>query len=232
VKGIMLTGARLIPNYALTEAGRVGIGCVRPIDGNDLHFLKDSLALIQYPRQVPGFGFIVHAFSLTTLLPSAPKLMLNVEIDDCGLIENRSCGCPLESLGFSEHLRHIYSFHKLTGEGVTLVGSEMIRILEEVLPARFGGSPLDYQLLEEEDDKGFTRLNLLVSPKINLADEAAMIEVVLDALRQSSVAADQARAIWSQAGTLKVKRMDPVWTARGKLMSLHVAQCSERSWDV
>ena len=26
------------------------------VDGNDLHFLKDSLALIQHSRAVPGFG--------------------------------------------------------------------------------------------------------------------------------------------------------------------------------
>jgi len=124
-------------------------------------------------------------------------------------------------------LRLVRSFSKLTGEGVTLVGSEMIRILEEVLPARFGGSPLDYQLLEEEDERGFTRLSLLVHPRIEIADEAVVIEAVQEALRESSVAADLARAIWDHAGALRVKREEPVWTARGKLMPLHLAERSK-----
>ncbi len=70
-----------------------------------------------------------------------------------GVIEQRSCGYPLESYGYSEHLREIHSFRKLTGEGVTLVGNEMVRILEEVLPARFGGSPfgLDRNAAGETD---------------------------------------------------------------------------------
>ena len=82
---------------------------------------------------------------------------------DC--LKQGLASCPLERYGYTEHISRIRSYSKLTGEGVTLVGSEMLRILEEVLPSRFGGSPLDYQLLEEEDEQGFTRLHLLVSPK-------------------------------------------------------------------
>lgn len=227
VREITRSGAHYLPLYFFTETGAVGWGCVRPVDINDLHLFKDGLALIQYPRQVPGSEITVNAFNFTTLLPTAPKVMLNVEIDDYGVIETRSCGCPLESYGYTEHVRQINSFSKLTGEGVTLVGSEMVRILEEVLPARFGGSSLDYQLLEEEDEKGFTRLSLVVSPKIEIKDEEEVIEVVLEALRRSSVAADMARAIWNQAKTLKVKRREPIWTTRGKLMPLHLSQRPE-----
>ena len=56
----------------------------------------------------------------------------------------------------------------MTGEGMTLIGTDMVRILEEDLPRRFGGSPLDYQLMEEEDERGFTRLSLVVSPDVVL----------------------------------------------------------------
>jgi hypothetical protein len=107
----------------------------------------------------------------------------------------------------------------------------MVHILQEVLPVRFGGSPLDYQLLEQEDERGFTRLSLLVSPKVEIENESEVIEAVLEALRRGSVAADLARSIWSQAGTLHLKRMEPIWTARGKLMPLHLAQGSECSND-
>jgi hypothetical protein len=173
---------------------------------------------------VPNTAVKVDAFHFTTLLPTAPKLMLNVESDDYGIVETRSCGCALETYGFTDHLRSIRSFRKLTGEGVTLVGSDMVRILEEVLPAKFGGSPLDYQLAEEEDEQGFTRLNLFVSPKIPIEDEKEVIDTVLDAMRKNSLAGDFAQALWRQARTLRVQRKEPVWTARGKLSPLHLAK--------
>ncbi len=222
VNEIIRTGARWIPVYPFSEAGHAGVGCANPVDSNDIHFYKDILALIQYPRQVPGMEINVDAFYFTTLSLTAPKLMLNVESDDYGIIEKRTCGCPLESYGFTEHLRHIRSFRKLTGEGVTLIGSEMVRIIEEVLPSLFGGSPLDYQLLEEEDEKGYTRLSLIVSPEIKITDEKAVIEAVLDSLGKGSDAADLTRAIWTQTKTLQVKRIDPIRTTRGKQMPLHV----------
>jgi hypothetical protein len=228
VREIERTGARFFPTYGLAESGRIGMGCAKPIDCNDLHLLKDAFAVIQKPRQAPGYEIEVAAFNVTSLLRTTPKLMLNVEIDDYGIIERRSCGCPLEGYGFTEHLREIRSFRKLTGEGVTLVGSEMVRILEEVLPARFGGSPLDYQLLEEEDENGFTRLSLLISPDVKISDENDVIETVFQSMGQSSIAGESARAIWSQAGILRVKRRPPVWTARGKLMPLHLANGSKR----
>jgi hypothetical protein len=229
VREITRTGARWIPAYFLAEAGPVGMGCAQPTDANDVHFTKDTLALIQHPRQVPGTSIAVNAFHFTSLLPEAPKLMLNVESDDYGTIENIHCGCSLESYGYTEHLRHIRSFRKLTGEGVTLVGSEMIHILEEVLPVRFGGSPLDYQLVEEEDEQGFTKLILLVHPRIEIDDDNQVIKAVLEALKKSSVSADVAQAIWCQARTLRVQRREPITTSRGKLMPLHLARRSECS---
>lgn len=222
VRKITSTGARYIPNYYLADVGIIGAGCANPLEINDLHFFKDGLSLIQYPRSVIGSEIKVDAFYLTTLLPTSPKIMLNVESDDYGIIETRACGCPLEGYGYTEHIRQVRSFQKLTGDGVTLVGSEMIHILEEILPGRFGGSPLDYQLVEEEDERGLTRLTLLVSPKIEISDEREVIETVLEALGQMSVSGNLARSIWSQAKALRIKRTEPIWTTRGKLMPLHL----------
>jgi hypothetical protein len=224
VKGIESSGARQFPTYGTAESGRIGMGCSHPAECNDLHLLKDAFGIIQKPRQVPGTDIEVDAFNVTSLLPSSPKIMLNVEIDDYGVIERRSCNCPLEELGFTEHIRGVRSFRKLTGEGVTLVGSEMVRILEEVLPASFGGSPLDYQLVEEEDERGFTRLRLLIDPRVKIEDEQAVIDTFYQALGKSSVAADAARSTWHQAQILRLERSRPIWTARGKLMPLHLAR--------
>jgi hypothetical protein len=171
----------------------------------------------------------VDAFQCTTLLPSARKVMLNVELDDYGIVEERTCGCAWQELGFRTHLRGIRSFRKLTGEGMTLIGTDMIRILEEDLPRRFGGSPLDYQLLEEEDERGFTRLSIVVSPEVSLSNEADVIDVVLKALESAGHAAALSRTIWGQAQTLRVRRMKPVWTKRGKLMPLHIERLTRNS---
>jgi hypothetical protein len=223
LRGITRSGARLVPFYGFWEGGCVGAGCCRPGYVDDLHFLKDALALVQHPRKLPAVEIQVDAFYFTTLLPSAPKLLVNVESDDFGILEARSCGCPLEEYGFTEHLRHIRSFSKLTGDGVTLVGSQMIRILEEVLPARFGGSPLDYQLVEEEDESGLTKLSIIVDPKIEIARERDVIESILNALEES-VEDEMTRVMWSQAGKLRVKRMNPILTERGKMIPLRRLQ--------
>jgi hypothetical protein len=222
IQGIEQSGARYFPTYGLSETGRLGMGCGHPTALDDVHLLTDAFGIITHPYTIPGTETTVPALNITSLLPTAPKICLNVEIDDYGVVEQRSCGCSLEAYGFSTHLHHIRSYRKLTGEGVTLIGSDMLTILEDLLPARFGGSPLDYQLLEEEDQDGFTRLSLLVHPSIRLDSETAVIETVLTALQQQNAAADSARDVWSQARALRVKRMAPIWTARGKLLPLHL----------
>jgi hypothetical protein len=203
-------------------ANRIGSGCAQPAHVGDVHLLKDALALFAYPYTVESLGITVPAFNLTTLLPTASKVMLNVQMDDYGIVEEHRCGCELDSYGYTTHLREIRSYSKLVGEGATLIGNEMQRVLEEVLPARFGGSPLDYQMMEQEDEQGFTRLYVLISPRVEIADEQQVIEVILSALRESSSMADAARAIWQQMQTIQVKRAEPILTARAKLMPLHI----------
>jgi hypothetical protein len=232
VAGIQASGARCFSTYGFVEAGRVAIGCVNPSTSNDLHILTDAFEVMPYERQVPGTDARVTALNITSLLLTTPQILLNAEVDDYGVVEDRACGCALERFGYHRHVRDIHSYRKLTGEGVTLVGGEIIEIMERVLPERFGGSPLDYQLMEEEDEQGFTRLTLIVSPRVQLQHENDVIEAVMRALAASSVMADSARGIWAQAGTMRVKRMEPIWTGRGKLMPLHLVRRSQRQANV
>jgi hypothetical protein len=223
VSQIESSGATFRSSYAFSEVGQVGTSCLHADSPNDQHFMRDHLAMIQASRPVPGFAMEVSAFCYTSLLPTSPKLLFNVESDDYGTVDTRPCGCRWESLGFPEHIREIRSFRKLTGEGVTLVGSDMERILDEVLPARFGGSALDYQFAEEEDERGFTRLTLRVAPSVTLDDEAAAIEVVLGALEHAGAGGLSAQSTYRQAGTLRVRREAPMITNRGKLLPLDVS---------
>jgi hypothetical protein len=234
IREITRTGARWVPMYPFSEYGIVGVGCANPADENDVHLLNDGLALTQFPRPMPGSDILVDAFNFTTLLPTAPKIFLNVESDDYGLVEERQCGCLLEQYGYPLHVRHIRSFSKLTGEGGTLVGSEMIRILEDVLPSRFGGTALDFQLLEEEGENGLTRLSLLVHPRLQIENESAVVRAVLEELQPKSsgpgtgsFAAEITRNTWQQAQTLRVKRMAPILTGHGKMMPLHTLRRSD-----
>jgi hypothetical protein len=216
VEAMTRGGAKCVPHYNMAETGRIGLGCCNPRGTEDVHLLQDRFALLQYPQTVPGMDVPVQAFVLTTLHPGSPRIFLNAEMDDYGVVEERVCGCPLGDLGFTTHLRDIHSYKKLTGEGVTLVGSDMLDILERRLPERFGGGPLDYQLLEEEDGEGFTRLVLLVSPGIDIPDEGGIVPFLTASLRSGGSAAEQAAAIWQKAGTIRLRRQEPVLTKAGK----------------
>ena len=214
--GIAAVGAVCRPGYAAAETGPIGMSCATPIDSNDQHLFEDAHALIQVPRPVPKTTAVVDAFNITTLLPTSTNIFINLELDDYGVVETRRCGCLFESLGLTTHVREIRSFRKLTGEGVSLVGSDMTRVLEEVLPAAFGGSPLDYQLSEEEDERGFTRLTLVVSPRVSLPSDEVVISTMLGALSRRDASADYARLTWQQAGTFRIARREPTSSARGK----------------
>jgi len=217
-RAIAATGARVFANYNMSEVGAIGVFCTRPVAVNEQHVMTDQLALVQAPRQVGDVE--VDALLVTSLLSTAPKVLLNVETDDFGVVEHRRCGCPLDALGLHTHVRDVRSFKKLTAEGITLVGSDMERVLEQTLPERFGGSALDYQLAEREDEQGFTRLELRVGPAVGPVDEGEVLAVVRAALERASISADLAARLWNHTGTLRVVRAAPVVGARGKQQPL------------
>lgn len=221
VEGIRASGASYFTTYGFSEAGRIARGCCNPSSPNDLHLMSDMCAVISHPRTLPG-DVIVPAYNVTSLLPSSPKILLNAESDDYGFLEQRQCGCPLEALGLTTHLREIKSFRKLTGEGVSVLGIDILNIIEKVLPAKFGGSPLDYQLVEEEDEQGFTDISLVISPGIHIDDEAEVASTLLEAMNREGSGAGAASETWAQSGNLRIRRMQPALTARGKLLPLYV----------
>jgi hypothetical protein len=221
VAAIRASGVTLFTDYGAAECGRIGIGCARGTDASDVHLLLDAVAVVAWPRTVPDTDEPITSFHVTALHPAAAKLLLNVEFDDFGMLETRDCGCALGQLGLTSHLREIRSFAKLVGEGVSLLGSEMTQILEQTLPATLGGSPLDYQLVEEEDEAGFTRLTLIVSPTVPIARDEDATDALLAALRASSAAADVARAFWQQGHSFRVRRAQPYVTPRGKQLPIH-----------
>jgi hypothetical protein len=68
------------------------------------------------------------------------------------------------------------------------MGSDLFRLVVEVLPGRFGGAPTDYRLAEEGGENGLPRISIVVAPRMGPVDEAAIIETALDTLRRSGTA--------------------------------------------
>ena len=218
---IEAAGATANPRYWITEIGFIGCSCRRLPAVDDVHLFSDSVALIQHQRKVEHADISVNAFLFTSLMTSSPKIMLNVESDDHGVMETRHCGCLLEELGFKEHLYNIRSFAKMTGSGMTIIGSDFVRILEEVLPQKYGGAVTDYQLLEEEDERGQTSLCLVISPDVGAVDENEVKDIVFEELRRNTYGGKLAAGFWSQVNTLCVKRMHPK-SSSGKIATLHL----------
>jgi hypothetical protein len=214
---IKSTGAEATPYYAFVEGGNAAYGCANPVAPDDMHLLKDRMAVISHKRSLPYSNDIVDALLITSLLPESPKILLNVEIGDYGLISSRECGCKLEAYGFSDHLLNIKSFVKVTSEGMTFSVRDFTRIVEEILPVTFGGSSSDYQVLEESDKEGLLGVTLAVSPRVGFVDECVLVKTVLQELGKGSDSKRLMAEVWSQAGTLKVKRMEPVPNVRGKI---------------
>lgn len=216
------TGARVCPRYVFVEAGYAGLGCLHNDAADEVHLLRDSVALIQRRREVAHAGTSVDALLFTTLSASAPKMLLNVETGDYATVRRRSCGCYLEHLGFGEHLSDIRSFEKLTSHGMTFLGSNLVDIIEKVLPARFGGTSIDYQMLEEEDEAGQTHLYILVNPDVGEVDERELVETVLARLSEGEDSHRMMTHVWLKSKTVRVRRARPVATSRGKLLPLHI----------
>jgi hypothetical protein len=216
------TGSRFAPSYAMSEVGRVGLACAAPVAVDDLHLMLHKLAVLQRPRRVPRSGETVNALFFTTLVPSSPKLMINVETDDYAVVEERRCGCAIGELGFTRHLHTVRSYEKLTSEGMTLRGAQVVTLLERTLPERFGGAATDYQLVEDLDG-ALPSLSIVVSPRVGEIDDQDVVEVVLSELAHGGAAGQDISRIWRDARTLRVIRREPYATRRmSKILPVHV----------
>ena len=84
---IEATGAKPYPFYGTTELGKISTPCLEMTTGNRGHVWQDSLALIGYRKQAPLSGVDVDSLLFTTVLPFAPLVLVNVEMDDSGVLD-------------------------------------------------------------------------------------------------------------------------------------------------
>jgi CYTH domain-containing protein len=224
---IEAVGADAIPVYGISEAGVIAAGCNQPHAPSDhCHLYKDTTAVITHRCSVPHWGISVDSYLFTSLLYESPKLLLNVGMGDYGDIHSEFCSCGLGQIGFDTVLGNIRSYEKLTGEGVTFVDTDFIRIIEKELPENFGGKSTDYQLVEEEDPKGLSHLLLLVSPRIGGINEKNALSIFMGLLKQGEDSpeswAQSGTEMWMQSKMVDVVREYPIPTASGKILPFHL----------
>ncbi len=214
---IRRAGVEAMPDYGSADSGgSVGCGCLSPEAPDDIHVFSDLNALIQ----VDARPFPKGALLLSSIRPTVPFVFLNVSMGDCAALTHRRCGCPVEKLGWQTHLHTIRSYEKLTAGGMTFVDADVVHILEEVLPRRFGGGPTDYQLVEEMAKDSQPRLRLLVHPSVPITDPAAVSDHFLEALGEGSGTRRVMALQWRRAGFLRVERNAPFATRSGKILHM------------
>jgi hypothetical protein len=219
-KVIESSGATAYPAYASMETGPIGCGCLQREQADDLHVITDLHAVIQPGGDGDCHGLPAEALLVTSLRPTATMILLNVSMGDHARMVRRACGCILQDLGWGTHIHTVRSFEKLTAGGMTFLDFDVVRVLEELLPGRFGGTAGDYQLVEEETEKGQPRLLLLVDPRLGQVDTAGIAHEFLRAVRTGSPAQEVMGRLWQEADLLRVVRSAPVATAAGKVLPI------------
>ncbi|NHZ73121.1 MAG: hypothetical protein GWP16_01460 [Nitrospirae bacterium] len=217
-------GAGFTVQYGYTPgAVHVSRGCARRRVTDDMHVDLTTLAVVEHSRIVDGDALSVLPLLFTTLHPSAAVLQINVENGDHAVLERNRCGCDLGEAGFDLHIHHVRSFEKFTCQGMNYAFTDLYELVEGRLPAKFGGGPGDYQLVEDGQDGGDVLLVLRVAPGLGDLDEGAVLRELERGLSASSRNQRFMARIWQEAGVLKVRREPPQVSERGKVLPLLVA---------
>jgi len=225
-QAILDAGCQVVNRYWISEIGPIGFGCLA-LKGRGVHIMRDAIAVFEHRRPAPYSEAEVNALQFTTLLPYAPHVLINVEMDDAGRIEPCTCDCEFARMGYTHALFDIFSFGKLTGSGMTLAGTDMVRLLETELPARFGGGPGDYQLVQRLG-AAQTELVLRVAPRISAAEPDQVKQYLLQQIRGVFGGAEASR-VWKHSDALRVELREPAMTGRGKILPLHMESESEHA---
>jgi hypothetical protein len=223
LSAIRRVGASALPDYGSVESGgSFSGGCLAPEAPDDVHLFEDLIALIQVDKP----PFPRRALLLSSIRPTTPFVFMNVSMGDTATLTRRSCGCPMQTLGWRTHLHTIRSFEKLSAGGVTFADADVVHILSDVLPRRFGGGPTDYQLVEDLSQAGEPRILLLVHPRIGPVDSELLSTAFLEALGNQSQPYQTMALQWKASGFLIVVRRAPYATSSGKILHLWAASAT------
>jgi hypothetical protein len=187
--------------------------------GNCVHITQAGLALVSRP-QASWSDEDVDALHITSLLPFAPHMLINVDTGDTGTIEPCTCDCEFSRLGYNLQVRDIAATTKLRGQGHTLSAPELIQLLEEGLAQQFGGRSGDYQLLEVEG-KAQTEMVLRIHPQAGVKSPEEVLAYFLDKCRRSYGGA-LAILHWAETNGVRVEVAPPILAASGKFRAIRL----------
>jgi len=220
-EAVEASGAVLLPRMGATETDILAYACEQHQSPDDMHFFDDRHALIQAGTDGPE-GLPPQAILLTSLLKTAPVVLFNVCMGDQANVTRRSCDCPLDELGWHIHLSQVRSFEKLTAGGLQFLDLDVIRVLEDVLPRRFGGTPLDYQIVERSDRPGSrAQIQLILSPDLGELNSDEVLNTFLEALGGGSEGEKFMELQLRDGMVVEVIRQRPLQTTSGKILHLH-----------
>ena len=176
-----------------------------------------------YSRFAWGFrDFLEDPLSLDDAKAMLQQGLRERETNFLNLVE-RNCGCPLKEFGFHQHLHTIRSFDKLTSEGMQFPASDLLSLVEEILPDHFGGHPTDYQFVEDQID-GLPKVSILISPNVGQVNASEVVDIVIKHLGAHKGGYEMMADCWRQGHTLQVVRSEPHHTFTGKILPLHISK--------
>lgn len=213
---IEATGSTVIAQYHATELSAIGFGCQAMHDGNRVHLIDDANCLFTAGEDGTGRGPLF----ATTAAPFPPNILINLELDDTVTLLPSRCGCQFEAAGFTTEVRDIFSYSKVTGQGMMVQSMDLMALLEERMPGRFGGIAGDYQLSEEEAGSQ-TQMVLRVSPRTGAQDIDALREHFFAELR-TMYGGHLSSRVWSFTDGFSIRLEEPIATATGKVPSIRL----------
>jgi len=195
------SGLRAYARYAATETGFIAGACPLSAGGADMHLYADRLAVIA-GGPAAGAG-TAGPLAFTSLSLAAPKVLLNVELGDHGVLRRQACDCSLGRAGLSWRVAGVHDPARIAAEGVKLETIDLIRLVEEAL-RDLGGSPDDFQIWLGDGTDGASL------PTIALAAQSAVQpEALRRRLRQrlpELAGGALAATLWIDAGALAIER--------------------------
>ncbi len=211
---IQSSGIRVYSSYGTTDFGGIGMPCSQMTTGNCTHVMKHAIALVSRTEESAWADTQVNSLYATSLLPIASRIFINAEIGDTGVIEKATCDCSFSKLGFDLQVRDIAAISKVTAQGVTIEVTELVPLLEEALPAQFGGHAGDYQLCEIEAGSQ-TEIVLRIRPGVSTTPPHDILKFFLDEVKRV-YGGSLSVVSWLHAEGVRAEVSPPVLTATGK----------------
>ena len=214
-------GISVYPTYGASDIGSIGYPCRHMNRGNCVHIFRHGIALaVKRQAAADLAGGFVDSLYATPLLPFAPRHLINAEIGDTGVIEEASCDCTFTRLGFNLQVRDIAAISKVTAQGMTIAAGELVQILEERMPARFGGRPGDYQLIEAEG-AAQTEMILCIRPGVCQSTSEEILGYFLNETHRLYGGSMSVLA-WAHSRGIRVRWAPPVLSATGKFRAVRL----------